>query len=315
MMTKEEVINNIETYYDMVADNLELDLKRAIEEKIQACGIMCRVFSRKKSKESIIAKMHEKAESKYIAENKKMQDMIGIRIVLYFKDDIEICINTLKKMFEIDNYVYDELNTETFKPQKINYVYRIPEKYSGIAIDLQEKCLIDNTFEVQIRTIFSEGWHEVEHDIRYKYIDDWQNTQMLSRELNGILAVLEVCDNDIIAICESMAYRKYKAHDWEAMIRNKFRIRFQHLPLSNNLKEILDKNIKIGKAVYRFDRRELIDIFKETHLPKNCDNVIYLINERELHDQRIYDLTPDPIHNRYIKYKEEEYSSSSELSI
>lgn len=306
MLTKEEIMNNIEMYYDMVADNLELDLQRAIEDKLQTCGIMYRVFSRKKSKESIIAKMNEKAESKYIAENKKMQDMIGIRIVLYFKDDIEVCINILKEMFEIDNYVYDELDAETFRPQKINYVYRIPEKYSGITSTIQEKCLIDNTFEVQIRTIFSEGWHEVEHDIRYKYLSDWQNAQTFSRELNGILAVLEVCDNDIIAICGSMAYSKYKAREWDAMIRNKFRIRFQHVPLSRDLKEILDKNTKIGKAVYRFDRKELIDIFKETHLPINCNNVIYLINERELHNQSIDELTPFPVHDRYMKYEKEE---------
>ncbi|MBK7959276.1 MAG: hypothetical protein IPK03_14995 [Bacteroidetes bacterium] len=31
--------------------------------------------------------------------------------------------------------------------------------------------LVDSTFEVQLRTILSEGWHEIDHDLRYKSIN------------------------------------------------------------------------------------------------------------------------------------------------
>ena len=117
-----------------------------------------------------------------------MQDIIGVRIVLYFQDDIDICINILKKLFTIDNHEHDCLDTETFKPQRINYVFKMPTDIMQIPNEISEECLIDNTFEVQIRTIFSEGWHEVEHDIRYKYYDEWKSATILSRELNGIVA-------------------------------------------------------------------------------------------------------------------------------
>lgn len=119
-----------------------------IESELQMCGIMCRVFSRKKSKESILMKMDNKAESKYLPKNEKMQDLIGIRIVLYFRDDIDICINILKALFRVVGYEYDRYDVATFKPQRINYVFEIPQELDHIATEQQNKCLLDNTFEV-----------------------------------------------------------------------------------------------------------------------------------------------------------------------
>lgn len=300
MVTKEDILQNIDKYYDEIDRNLEKELQEKIENELQRCGIMCRVFSRMKSRESIKQKIEKKAVEKYLAMNVKMQDLIGIRIVLYFKDDIDICIDILNNIYKMNNYEHDKFNTETFKPQRINYVFEIPDELNGIDQKIQKLCYIDNTFEVQIRTIFSEGWHEVEHDIRYKYLTDWKHEEGLSRELNGIFAVLEMCDNNIIAVCNDMAYCKYKQHKWDAMIRNKFRLKFQHTPIKKEIKQLLDNNaIDFGKEIFRFDRKSLIQLFYQTHLPKTYDNVIYLINAAELHDDKIYMLTPEIIKKRY----------------
>lgn len=299
MLTKDEVIKNIDKFYDVIVNNLDWELQRLIEKELYASGIMCRVFSRKKTKESIIDKMENKIDTKYLPQNLKMQDLIGIRIVLYFKDDIDICINILKSLYIMSSCEHDRFDAETFKPQRINYIFEIPSNLNGINEEIQQLCLIDNTFEVQIRTIFSEGWHEVEHDIRYKYFDDWSGEEELSRELNGIFAVLEVCDNDIISICENMAYCKYKEHKWEAMIRNKFRLKFQHNPLRNELKILLDTNIsEIGKEIFRYNRNDLIKLFNETRVPRTYDNVVYLINAADLHREDIYNLTPESIRRK-----------------
>lgn len=294
MDTKDNFENQINKLYSAVLNTPEKDIEKLICKKLDKCGLMYRIFSRMKEKESVKKKI-EKKKSLYLSNGKKMQDLVGIRIVLYFKDDIDICINILKELFEVDNYEYDQPNAETFKPQRINYVFRIPENILKIPDDISEKCLIDNTFEVQIRTIFSEGWHEVEHDIRYKYFEEWDSVPDLSRELNGILAVLEICDHNIMSICEKLAYKKYKEKEWDSMIRNKFRLRFSRQPLSKELVQILSNNSMLAKELYRFDRERLICFFAENAVPRNCNNVVYIVNEIQLHNKAISVLTPSVI--------------------
>ncbi|MCM1159151.1 MAG: RelA/SpoT domain-containing protein [Bacteroidales bacterium] len=294
MEYKDNFDEQLDKLYNTVINSPEREIEKIICKKLDKCGMMYRIFSRTKKRESAKDKI-EKKRKFYLNDGKKMQDLVGVRIVLYFKDDIDICIDILKQIFDVDNYEYDKPNAETFKPQRINYVFKMPESIMKISDDISNSCLIDNTFEVQIRTIFSEGWHEVEHDIRYKYLDEWNTVPDFSRELNGILAVLEICDRNIMSICEQLAYRKYKEREWDSMIRNKFRLRFAYQPLDSNLSEILSSNLKLAKELFRFDREKLIYYLAENPMPRNCNNVVYVINEMQLHNEQIRLLTPSII--------------------
>lgn len=294
MNSKDNFDKQLEILYNTVINNPDKDIEKLICKKLDKCGIMYRSFSRTKKKESVKEKIEKKRED-YLRLGKKMQDLVGIRIVLYFRDDIDICINILEKLFDVDNFEYDKPNAETFKPQRINYVFNMPTSIMKIPDNLSRDCLIDNTFEVQIRTIFSEGWHEVEHDIRYKYLDEWSDVPDLARELNGILAILEVCDCNIMSICEQLAYKKYKEKAWDSMIRNKFRLRFTHQPLDEKLSQILSDDPGLAKDLFRFERERLISYFAENTIPRNCNNVVYIINAIQLHNEKIEVLVPSVI--------------------
>lgn len=291
MNSKDKFEKQLDRLYESIINAPEKDLEREISRKLDKCGLMYHTFSRTKEKESVKSKIERKREI-YLKNNKRMQDIVGIRIVLYFKDDIDICIHILQQLFKVDNYEHDIPDAETFKPRRINYVFQMPENVMRIPDDISEDCLIDNTFEVQIRTIFSEGWHEVEHDIRYKYAKDWDVAANLSRELNGILAVLEICDDNIMSICERLAYFKYKEKEWDSMIRNKFRLRFLHQTLNPDLYKILTDNPETAKSLYRFKRETLIHFFAENSIPKTSNNVVYVINEIQLHNKDISELAP-----------------------
>lgn len=291
MDSKDKFDIQLDKLYTEIINSPEKNIERIICKKLDKCGIMYRSFSRTKEKESVKKKIGKKRDI-YLRNGKKMQDLVGIRIVLYFRDDVDICINILKNLFIVDNFEYDKPDIETFKPQRINYVFKTPADIMEIPDNVSNDCLIDNTFEVQIRTIFSEGWHEVEHDIRYKYLDEWNSVPSLSRELNGILAVLEICDHNIMSICEQLAYRKYKEKDWDSMIRNKFRLRFTHQKLDAKLAQILSENPKLAKKILRYEREKLIYYFAENTTPRNCNNVVYVINEIQLHNESIANMTP-----------------------
>lgn len=301
MVSKDKFDTQLDRLYSKIISNPEKDLENIICKKLDKCGIMYRSFSRTKEKESVKKKIEIKRDI-YLHDGKKMQDLVGIRIVLYFRDDVDICINILENLFDVDNYEYDKPDIETFKPQRINYVFKIPTDIMEIPDTLSSECLIDNTFEVQIRTIFSEGWHEVEHDIRYKFLNEWNTVPDLSRELNGILAVLEICDHNIMSICEQLAYKKYKEKDWDSMIRNKFRLRFAHQQLDAKLSQILSSNPKLARNILRFERAKLIYYFAENTIPRNCNNVVYIINEIQLHNRSITNMTPEVIVEKCKNY-------------
>ena len=65
------------------------DLEKQISDVMAQSGLFCRVFSRQKSGTSAVKKIT--AKKKVQGEDYKMQDLFGVRIALYFKDDIQVC--------------------------------------------------------------------------------------------------------------------------------------------------------------------------------------------------------------------------------
>ncbi|MCO4883527.1 hypothetical protein, partial [Paraburkholderia caribensis] len=82
----------------------------------------------------------------------------------------------------------------TFSVVRYNLIFRVSEDEEHSYGRLFNGQPIDTTFEVQIRTMLSEGWHEVEHDLRYKCKSHWDQQQDLSRTLNGVIATLETAE-------------------------------------------------------------------------------------------------------------------------
>ena len=131
-----------------------------LHDKLSQSGIMYRIFSRVKSTESINKKMGKKAD-KYRCENKKLQDLLALRITLYFTDDVEIVHKFLKSCSNYVDEAVDEKEVDTFKPTRLNLIMRVPNNlkmHMSTAIgDTNYSDLIDDTYEIQIRTILSRG--------------------------------------------------------------------------------------------------------------------------------------------------------------
>ena len=106
---------------------------------------------------------------------------------------------------------------------KDEFIDSLPEQY---------RDCIEPTYELQIRTVFSEGWHEVEHDLRYKCHEDWAGCESYSRALNGIIATLETAEWNMKAIFATMARDNFRHSNYTAMLRNKFHLKFKSEALS-----------------------------------------------------------------------------------
>jgi ppGpp synthetase/RelA/SpoT-type nucleotidyltranferase len=264
----------------------------SISSKLSDVGIMFRLFSRAKSQESLKKKLDSDPE---YGNGKKLQDLIGVRVVLYFNDDIDTVREIISSSFDerSKDVSIDENRNDEFKATRYNIVYSLDQNYTDNLNLKDESARIDNTFELQIRTIFSEGWHEVEHDLRYKCKSDWQGFDNESRRLNGVYATLETSEWTMIKIFDELAYSHYKNREWSAMFRQKFRLRFIDETLDENLLAIFEDK-ELVKRFFRLDRSKLIkDMSKKGfYYPMKLQNLIYFANIHKIKDEKVTALIP-----------------------
>ena len=240
-----------------IGDRLEEDIQKILNR----AGIYFRIFSRAKTPVSIAQKL-EKPGYGFGENEKKMQDLIGLRVVLYYQDDIDVVRTILEKTFrQVGAWSKTDNTEEEFKASKLNGVFWVPKEYQRVYNGDISFLPIDATFEVQLRTISFEGWHEIEHDMRYKspYGEEfWRNNEDLSRTLNCVLANLELCDWSTLNVFDKLAYYHFTEGNWEMMMKGKFRLRFENQTLSKELGAFLDANREVAYCLYRCPRPEVL---------------------------------------------------------
>lgn len=269
---------------ETMADTLTAGLEKA--------GIYYRLFQRTKT----AASTRSKLKAKNYQEGKRMQDLFGIRIAVYFQDDQALCRRIIEDRFSVVSVTEDRHDATTFSPTRLNFICKLPMQLRQMVPQtIYDNYPIDTTVEIQLRTVFSEGWHEVEHDLRYKAKADWEGSADLSRALNGIFATLITCDWSMLNIFDKLTDRKYREKDWDAMLKNKLRIHVEETPLSEALAELLNTRADIAAELYQIDRSGLLDFLTDGRFeapPLTLDNLVFITNALFMHHPEITAMTP-----------------------
>ena len=317
--------------FETVKNNIESRLKYSLER----AGMYYRIFSRAKEVESIKRKLDEKG-AEYRAKGKRMQDLIGVRVVFYFQDDVAIFHNKLKSfdgynpqnesnsirelndLTDVINNMGEEneeakeklkmllpFHDKVFMPERLNVVMDMDENEKVLVkMELQSQqdfdtSLIDYTYEVQLRTVLSEGWHEVEHDLRYKTRKEqwWNYCDVESRMLNGLYASLETSEGALSRMIEEITYKNYQNHSWDAMIRFHFRRRTNGSKLSEGLVNMLDADERLAKELLHIEREDMVKWLWEIKpaFSISTDFIFFLINRHVFMRDEIKALEPIPI--------------------
>jgi putative GTP pyrophosphokinase len=124
-------------------------------------------------------------------EEPRITDIIGIRIVCPFLEEIDMVGSLLHQLFTVvelekkgSNYSYKEFGYES-----THILAEIPERY----IKKHGECGCE-VAEIQIRTILQEAWAEVEHELFYK-ADFTPFDNPMKRKLAAINANLFLADS------------------------------------------------------------------------------------------------------------------------
>ena len=287
--TKEEIESRVK-----VPAIVEVELKHLIEERLKQSGLYYRIFSRIKTSESLARKY----QVKFYNADKKIQDLVGLRVDVYFEDDLRICRQMMERMFSLVEWSESEQNEVEFKPVKINGVFRLPDYLKQQISDETWEMCIDDTFEIQLKTVFFEGWHEIEHDMKYKGGELWSGKNSFARYFNSILATLELCDKSLVTLFENLGHELYKERNWAGMMKAHYRLKMEERPMYPELEELLNNDRSeenLGKRLFKTSRQVLVEelLKQPRRVPINVNTIAALVNEAVIHDERLEKLFHD----------------------
>ncbi len=152
------------------------------------------VTPRVKGQNSLFRKIQDHPEKNYTT-LESITDLLGLRVITYFVDDVDVVWNVLKNEFELDlpNCVDKRAieNSTEFGYSSVHLVASLGSNRNGLS---EYQTFTGLKFEIQIRTVLQHAWAEIEHDHVYKPKEAVPYD--LRRIFSRIAALLEVADLD-----------------------------------------------------------------------------------------------------------------------
>ena len=174
---------------------------------------------------------------------------------------------------------------------KVNGIFKLPAYLSKTIVNPYLSDYVDDTFEVQVRTNSFEGWHEIEHDMRYKGSAFGIGNEALARKMNSILATFELCDDSIAGLLEDLGHQHYKDKKWNDMLRCHYRLKFENEPLHPYIEELFDSDTELAKIFYKAPRQGAIEQLwldtSENGIELTLNNIVKIVNQIGPDDERL----------------------------
>lgn len=184
---------NLLTDYDIQLfqyKSFEIKMNHLISDLLDSKNLnVHNISSRVKQRESLEKKLIKK--NKYSNLN-EVTDMVGIRIVTYFEDEVDVVANLIAEEFKIDIPNSTDkrvIEYDRFGYASFHYVASLNVERGNLS---EYKIFQNHKFEIQIRSILQHAWAEIEHDIGYK--SKASIPDIAKRNFSRVAALLETAD-------------------------------------------------------------------------------------------------------------------------
>ena len=173
---KNEFIRQCEIYKQLAHTVQEILKEKLRLESLKTAYVLSRV----KDIDSFLEKIHRK---EYTNPFGQMNDIVGVRVVCLYTEDIEKIAKLIRSRFNIlnEDSKDKDLGADKMGYHDLSFVAQLKES---------EKNLNQYRFEIQVRTIMSDAISIISHDLHYK--KDPPLPEKLERELNLAFATMEL---------------------------------------------------------------------------------------------------------------------------
>lgn len=130
-------------------------------------------------------------------------DLVGIRIITYFEDEVDKVASIIKAEFSLDKInTIDKrkLETDRFGYKSLHYVVALSDKRKLLT---EYKRFKEIKVEIQIRSVLQHAWAEIEHDIGYK--GEQTVPDSVKRSFFRVAALLETADIEFVNLRQSLS--------------------------------------------------------------------------------------------------------------
>ena len=179
-------------------EQVRLIASKMLDDSLRDSGIMAITSSRVKDsnrlKEKLFIRQKENHYSSIEDIKKDIVDLVGVRVSLYFPDDLKKVDSIVKQLFVVEKI--KQFPAE----QRKNNVYS--RRFSGycathyrVYLKKKNEELANNIrIEIQVASLLMHAWSEVEHDLTYKQkkglvsFDEYESLD----EINGLVIAGEI---------------------------------------------------------------------------------------------------------------------------
>lgn len=155
------------------------------------------VTARAKTRDSLVKKLL-KTEYKY-ANLSDITDLVGIRIITFFADDVDRVAQAIEAEFAVDrDHSVDKrdlLDPDRFGYLSLHYVVGFLPARSVLA---EYRRYANLKAEIQIRSVLQHAWAEIEHDLGYKTA--LSVPRDIRRSFSRLAGLLELGDKEFVLI-------------------------------------------------------------------------------------------------------------------
>ena len=192
---KSSAYNSLASY----SQRLLADLLRV--ERLNVLSIADRV----KARDSLSEKLSR--PGKHYENLQEVTDLVGLRVVTFFEDEVDIVAAIVAKEFELlSQYCVDRRSfaePDRFGYKSLHYVCKLAKTRRELT---ETGAYCDELFEIQIRSILQHAWAEIEH-IGYK--SEIAIPNEIRHRMSRVAGLLEIADREFMEVRdESLAYKE-----------------------------------------------------------------------------------------------------------